>query len=85
MPLRITPLRDKLKRYLIRHNLVEKFEKQAGVFLVNPHHPSLHTELLEPKQLSIYSFRIDRKYRAIFIYHSDGLVEIINVNRHYND
>ena len=38
---------------------------------------------LEPKRLRIWSFRIDRKYRAIFIFRKKHIVEIINVNSHY--
>lgn len=46
-------------------------------------HSSLNTELLEPKRMKIWSFRIDRKYRAIFIFRKRGTIEIIDVNDHY--
>ena len=51
--------------------------------MVFPSHPSLGTELLEPKHRLIYAFRIDKKYRALFIYLPDGKVEIIAVTKHY--
>jgi len=85
MPPAIKPLHPRLQRFLVRHDLIEKFEKQARLFLSNPRHPSLRTELMEPKHLKIYSFRVDRKYRAIFIYLADHSIEIIDINRHYND
>jgi len=34
------------------------------------------------KYLRIYSFRIDKKYRAIFIY-TNNEVEIITITNHY--
>lgn len=85
--MKVKPLRSGLKEYLKRHNLVRKFNKQLKMFMENPRYPSLQTEKLEPKSLNIYSFRIDRKYRAIFITTtSDELeteAEIIDINDHY--
>lgn len=64
--------------------LEKKFNKQLIIFLKDPRYPSLHTELLEPKEYDIYSFRIDQKYRALFIFRDDKLViEIINITSHY--
>ncbi|OGY25964.1 MAG: hypothetical protein A2Z24_02495 [Candidatus Woykebacteria bacterium RBG_16_44_10] len=79
----LKPLRADLKRYLLRQNTEKKFAKQLALFLQNPRHPSLHTELLKPKEKKVYSFRIDRKYRAIFIYLGKGEIEIIDINPHY--
>jgi len=53
------------------------------LFESNPKHPSLNTERLEPKSLKIYSFRIDRKYRVIFILTTPEEVEIIDINDQY--
>lgn len=75
-------LRKDLLIYLKRHNLLKKFEKQLSFLKSNPKHPSLNTEILEPKHLRIYSFRIDKKFRAIFII-KNGKIEIIDVNDHY--
>lgn len=79
----IKPLRADLEKYLIKRNLYKKYTKQAKLFTKNPRYPSLHTEILEPKHLRIYSFRIDRKYRAIFIIKGNQ-VEIVDINLHYN-
>ncbi|MFH1712643.1 MAG: hypothetical protein ABH896_00435 [Candidatus Jacksonbacteria bacterium] len=79
----ILPLRLDLQKYLHKHNLEKKFSKQKKLFENNPAHPSLNTELLEPKRLKIYSFRLDKKYRAIFIYTGQNFVEIIDINPHY--
>ena len=76
-------LRPDLTRYLQKHNITKQYLKQAKIFEDNPRHPSLSTEILEPRHLKIYSFRIDRKYRAIFIMTSHNEVEIIDINLHY--
>ena len=79
----VKPLRADLLTYLKKHNIEKKFAKQVKLFEQNPRYPSLNTETLEPKQLKIYSFRIDRKYRVIFIFSSPEVVEIIDINDHY--
>lgn len=81
--MKIKQLRSGLNKYLLAHGLKRKFDKQVNIFTDNPRHPSLHTEMLLPKNLKIYSFRIDRKYRAIFILLSDTEAEIIDINDHY--
>lgn len=76
-------LRSDLQKYIKSHNLSKKFSKQLRQFEENPRHPSLHTEILAPKHLKIYSFRIDRKCRAIFILSDSNLAEIVDINDHY--
>jgi Txe/YoeB family toxin of Txe-Axe toxin-antitoxin module len=78
----IKSLRTDLKKLLKKHRLEKKFLKQSKIFEKNPRHPSLATEKLEPKTLNLYSFRLDRKWRAIFVV-VDGKVEIIDINLHY--
>lgn len=79
----ILPLHPDLIKYLKRHQLESKFEKQKSSFERNLFHPGLRAELLEPHHLRIWSFRIDKKYRAIFIFREDDHVEIIDINDHY--
>ena len=81
--MRIRPLRSDLIKYLNKRGLVKKFEKQRGLFEMNWNYPSLKTELLEPRSLKLYSFRIDRKYRAVFIVIGEGEVEVVDINDHY--
>jgi len=81
--MQIKPIRDDLNKYLKKHNLEKKYKKAKGFFEQDPLHPSLNTELLEPKDRLIYSFRLDRKYRAIFIYVDKDTVEIIVITNHY--
>lgn len=71
------------KKYLKDHNLIQKFEKQYQQFLDNPRHPSLNLEILEPKNRGIYSFRLDRKYRVVFIINTNQVVEILTITNHY--
>jgi len=79
----IKPIRDDLEKYLKKHNLEKKYTKSKRLFENNPFHPSLNTEILEPKDRLIYSFRLDKKYRAIFIYVDKDTIEIIAFTNHY--
>lgn len=79
----VKPLKAGLVSYLKRHNLQKKYEKQVKLFSENPYHPSLHTEILEPKHRKLYSLRIDRKYRVIFSFTLSGDVEVVDINDHY--
>jgi Txe/YoeB family toxin of Txe-Axe toxin-antitoxin module len=79
----IKPLREDLEKYLKKHNLIKKYEKAKSLFEKDPFYPSLNTELLEPKDRLIYSFRLDIKYRTIFIYIDKNSIEIIAFTNHY--
>jgi len=81
--MKILPLHPELAVYLKKRNLENKFAKQKSRFQVNPFYPSLETELLEPRKMRIWSFRVDRKYRALFIFREKDVVEIIDINNHY--
>ena len=81
--MKILPIHPEIEDYLKKRNIKKKFEKQRKLFEKNPFHPSLRTELLEPRKMRIWSFRIDRKYRAIFIFRERDTIEIIDVNDHY--
>lgn len=77
------PLRLDLLKYARSRGIQKKLNKQIVLFITNPRHPSLHTEILEPKSLMIYSFRINVKYRAIFIFITQNEIEIVDINNHY--
>ncbi|MDO8576025.1 MAG: plasmid stabilization protein [bacterium] len=81
--MKVLPLRADQERFLKRRNLLRKYEKQKKLLEENIFHPSLNFELLEPKHMHIYSFRIDRKYRAVFIFVQSELIEIVDINNHY--
>jgi plasmid maintenance system killer protein len=80
---RLLDLREDILRYLRKHGLVKKWDKAKALFENDPSHPSLNTELLEPKHRLIYSFRIDKKYRALFILLPEGKAEVVAVTKHY--
>ncbi len=61
--MKILPLHPDLEKYLAKRNLEAKFEKQKRIFEKNPFHSGLNTELLQPRKMKIWSFRIDQKYR----------------------
>jgi hypothetical protein len=79
----IIDLRDDIASYLRKHSLWQKWLKAKRLFEQNPRHNSLNTELLEPPERHIYSFRIDKKYRALFISLPDDRIEVIAVTNHY--
>lgn len=80
--MKLKPLRKDIVAYLEKHHLVKKWAKASALFEEDMRHPSLHTELLEPKWHGLYSFRLDRRYRAVFII-VDGVAEIVVVTNHY--
>lgn len=80
--MQIKPLRPDLKKVLKKHRLVKKFAKQKSFFEKNHKYPSLNTEKLKPKRLNIYSFRLDKKWWAIFII-AEEKAEVIDINLHY--
>lgn len=80
--MQIKPLNRRVEKQLTKYNLTEKFRKQKTLFELNPSHPGLNTEKLEPKSVGLYSFRIDKKYRAIFRI-KEGVAEVIHITKHY--
>lgn len=79
----ILPLHPEVEEYLRARKLVKKFEKQIKFLEKDTAHPSLGVEILEPRHLKIFSFRVDKKYRAIFVFLRRDTIEIIDVNNHY--
>lgn len=78
----ILDLHPVLQKKLIKFSLQQKFIKTKQLFEKNPRHPSLHTELLQPSSLRVYSFRIDKKFRAEFVI-IGGNAKIIEISLHY--
>ena len=80
----VLPLHKDISKYLKKHYLEKKFFKQITMLSAYfSFYPSLEVELLEPKHLKIWSFRVDKKYRAIFIFRESNMIEILDVNNHY--
>ncbi len=81
----VLPIKKKLKDDLLRHGIRKKFDAKAVLITTNINHPGLHVEKLEPKEFGVYSFRIDRKYRALFVFRPDkDAIEILSITVHYN-
>lgn len=81
----ILPLTPKLLTKVIKYNLSKKFAKSVLLLSQNPFHPGLHTELLEPKQSGLHSFRLDIKFRGIFLFHSDTTtIQVVGITVHYH-
>lgn len=81
--MKLKPLRSDLVKYLEAHNLTKKWKKVTRLFEENIRHPSLHTELLEPRWHGIYSFRVDKKYRALFFITKHGVAEVFAITSPY--
>mgnify|MGYP001454409539 CR=1 FL=1 len=80
----ILPLNPRTLRDIRKHGLTRKFEKQCALLSQNFTHPSLNVERLEPKDEHIYSFRIDLRYRALFVFEPEyNAIEILAVTMHY--
>lgn len=81
--MQIKPLRNELIEFIKKHNLAKKWIKAKLLFESNINYPSLNTELLEPRWRGVYSFRLDKKYRALFFIDAQGLVEVFQITKHY--
>ncbi len=80
----IAPLKQAVLDYLEKHSLTKKFNKQLNFLKIDFRHPSLHTEILEPKERGIRSFRINRDYRALFFYDpEEDAIKILVITKHY--
>jgi len=78
----IRELNEQQNEYLKTHQLVNKYNKAKKLFEKDVNHPSLNVELLEPKHLKFYSFRLDKKYRVVFIV-VDNEAEVVTITNHY--
>lgn len=79
----IKPLRKDLVSLLKKQSLERKWEKAKSLFEADMKYPSLNVELLEPRWRGIYSFRLDKKYRALFFMTRDGKAEVFQITKHY--
>ena len=78
----IKVISPKVYLYLDKRGLLSKWYKSVILFEANPRHPSLSTELMEPKEEFIYSFRVDKKYRALFVI-KNNIAFVFRVTNHY--
>jgi plasmid maintenance system killer protein len=80
--MQIKPLTKEIEVSIGNYGLSRKWNKSQRLFETNIRHPSLHTEILEPHWRGIYSFRLDRKYRALFFI-TGGKAEVFKITKHY--
>lgn len=64
------------------NEIQQKATKQQGLFSINPFHPSLNTEKLEPKEKARWTFRIDRRYRIAFRFLDGKTALLLTVGPH---
>lgn len=70
---RFRELPQGIRRKTVRH---------IEYFRTNPSHPSLHIEKLQPAQLGVWSFRVDRGYRIVFRFDGAGNAILLTVGQH---
>ncbi len=80
--MQIQPLNKKVLKQIKKFGIERKCKKQISLLIENPLHPGLNMEKLEPRQVGLYSFRIDKSYRAIFRIRN-GIAEILLITQHY--
>ena len=80
--MQIKPLKKDVGGTIGKYSLRRKWNKAKQLFETNIRHPSLYTELLEPHWRGIYSFLLDRKYRALFFI-TEGRAEVFKITKHY--
>ncbi len=66
----------------LQPEIKKKLWKQEMIFSGNPHHPSLNTEKIAPKQKEIWTFRVDKKYRVVFRFEDHETVVLLAVGPH---
>ena len=82
--MKILSVHEEIEEYLNKRGLEKKFAKQVRFLEADPKYPSLNVELMEPKGKGVYSFRVDGKYKALFIFRDDlGGIDILAVTDHY--
>jgi len=79
----LKPLRADLLLYLKKRNLIRKWIKVSTLFVQDHRHPSLKFELLQPKWRGVFSFRIDKKYRALCFVAKGEIIEVFQITNHY--
>ena len=70
---------EKLPKHIRR-----KAVKRVKIFQENPFHPGLRAEKINPPQLNIWSFRIDRNYRILFRFVESNIALFILADHHKN-
>ena len=81
MEIRFTPEFEKWYKKLALSVKI-KAEKQIDFFKVNPIHPSLNIEKLNPRNKNYWSLRVDVKHRIIFKFEKEDLVIFYNIGEH---
>ena len=82
--IKILPVNKKVVKRINQFGLNRKWEKQIGLLQDNLQHPSLNLELMSPKNMGVYSFRIDKKFRGLMFFRDFKTIEILNITVHYH-
>ena len=73
---------EKVRKYLRLRNLEKQFKK-CRADLENENLQKVNFKKLQPKWMNIFSFRINRQFRAFGIFR-DGILRIYKISDHQN-
>ena len=68
--------------YLESRRLVHQYQK-AKKYLLLGHYKQVDFKLRKPKAKRVYSFRINKKFRALCVYKSENLI-VFDIDNHQN-
>lgn len=66
--------------YLESRNLLKQYQK-AKKYLLLGHLKQVHFKLRQPKEKGIYSFRINKQFRALCVY-KQGELRVFEIDNH---
>lgn len=71
---------EKILIFLQKRNLVKQYKK-AKLYILAGHLNNVLFKIREPKEKGIYSFRINKQFRAFAVFKNNTL-RIIKINNH---
>lgn len=61
----VLSIHSRITAKVMKLGVKSRFDKALELFKGNPFYPSLNTELLAPKSMGVWSFRVNRKVRVL--------------------
>ncbi|MDP2090543.1 MAG: hypothetical protein Q8K30_02995 [Candidatus Gracilibacteria bacterium] len=74
--------KEGIKSYLIKRNLIKQYKK-AKIQILAGIYGGMDLKIREPKDKGIWSFRINKQYRAFCILEGDTLI-VLKIDNHQN-
>ncbi|MDD3793359.1 MAG: hypothetical protein PHI37_00940 [Candidatus Gracilibacteria bacterium] len=74
---------NSIKEFLVKRRLLTQYLKSTK-FLLAGNFAKLDFKLREPKKDEIYSFRINKQFRAFGYFEENGIFIVFEINNHSN-